>query len=93
MPKTFNTPEIRVHVKDEEKFQIVEDIKNEAIKSGANVNDVDGVRALTKDGWWLVRASNTEAALVVRCEATTAEGLERLKETIFTMLKARNISV
>lgn len=93
IPKTFNTPEIRVYVKEEEKFKIVDDIKNEAIKSGANVNDVDGVRALTADGWWLVRASNTEAALVVRCESTTAQGLENLKETIFTMLKNRNIAV
>lgn len=93
MPKTFNTHEIRVHVREEEKFKIVEDIKIEARKSGADVNDVDGVRALTKDGWWLVRASNTEAALVVRCESTTAQGLERLKKTIFTMLEERNIRV
>ncbi len=92
-PKTFNTPEIRVYVNEERKFKVVEEIKEEAKQSDAKVNDVDGIRALTKDGWWLVRASNTEAALVLRCESDSEQGLENLKKSIFAMLESRGIKI
>ena len=92
-PKTFNTPEIRVYVDEERKFKIVEEIKQEAQQSSAKVNDVDGIRALTEDGWWLLRASNTEAALVIRCESDNEKGLENLKESIFGMLSKRGINL
>ena len=49
---------------------------------GLNIHDIDGVRVETDDGWWLLRASNTQAALVARCESGTANGLERLKEQL-----------
>jgi phosphomannomutase len=91
LPKTFNTPEIRVHVDEKIKFALVEEIKKEVIESGANVNDVDGVRALIGDGWWLIRASNTEAALVLRCEAASEMGLQTLKDSIFGLLKKRGV--
>jgi phosphomannomutase len=54
---------------------------------------VDGIRALTDDGWWLLRASNTEAALVIRCESDSEQGLERLKDSIFGMLKKQGVDV
>ncbi|MGH6928351.1 MAG: phosphomannomutase, partial [Dongiaceae bacterium] len=54
----------------------------------ANVNDTDGVRVTTDDGWWLLRASNTQDLLVARCESTSAEGLERLKRSLAEALKA-----
>jgi phosphomannomutase len=92
-PTTFNTPEIRVYVNEERKFKIVETILKEAKDSGAKVNDVDGIRALTDDGWWLLRASNTEAALVIRCESDSEQGLERLKDSIFGMLKKQGVDV
>ena len=50
------------------------------------MNDVDGVRVLTDDGWWLLRASNTQDVLVARCEAHSAEGLERLKAALVAEL-------
>ncbi|PIR39852.1 MAG: phosphomannomutase [Alphaproteobacteria bacterium CG11_big_fil_rev_8_21_14_0_20_39_49] len=93
LPKTFNTPEIRVYVDEKRKFLIVDEIKQEVKKSGAKVNDVDGIRALTQDGWWLLRASNTEAALVIRCESDSKQGLERLKESIFGILQKKGIKV
>ena len=49
---------------------------------GAEVNDIDGVRVSTPDGWWLLRASNTQAVLVARCRGQPPEGLERLKATV-----------
>jgi phosphomannomutase len=48
------------------------------VASGAAINDIDGIRVQLTDGWWLLRASNTQDVLVVRCEAATQEGLEDL---------------
>jgi phosphomannomutase len=53
---------------------------------------VDGVRVLTEDGWWLLRASNTQAVLVARCEATSPEGLERLKAGLVKQLTASGLA-
>ena len=56
-----------------------------------NVHDIDGVRVETDDGWWLLRASNTQAVLVARCESGTADGLERLKEQLRAQLTESGI--
>jgi phosphomannomutase len=93
LPKTFNTPEMRVHVDETRKFAIVEAIKQQAREQGANVNDIDGVRASIGDGWWLIRASNTEAALVCRCEATSQKGLDSLRENLLDLLKKQGVEI
>ena len=59
--------------------------------SGATVNDIDGVRVNTEDGWWLLRASNTQDVLVARCEAFSPEGLTRLKALLVEQLSASGI--
>ena len=59
--------------------------------SGATVNDIDGVRVNTEDGWWLLRASNTQDVLVARCEAFSPEGLGRLKALLVEQLSASGI--
>ena len=79
IPKRINTPEIRIPCTDERKFQIVEEIKGKLRQSDVKLNDIDGVRVTTDDGWWLLRASNTQAILVARCESDTHEGLSRLQ--------------
>ena len=56
----------------------------------AVVSDIDGVR-VTDDGWWLLRASNTQDVLVARCEAETADGLERLKAALVEQVRASGI--
>jgi phosphomannomutase len=61
---------------------VIEKIKERLRNAGADVNDIDGVRVQTADGWWLLRASNTQAILVARCEARDAVGLERLKNAV-----------
>ena len=58
---------------------------------GADVNATDGVRVNTADGWWLLRASNTQDVLVARCEATSADGLERLKGILASQLEASGV--
>jgi len=55
------------------------------------VSDIDGVRVLTDDGWWLLRSSNTQDVLVARCEAETQEGLDRLKSALVEQVRASGI--
>ncbi|HYE49242.1 MAG TPA: phosphomannomutase/phosphoglucomutase [Azospirillaceae bacterium] len=92
LPPVFNTPEVRFQVDEERKFAAVDEIKVRVKDSGADVNDIDGVRVKTKDGWWLLRASNTQDVLVARAEAFSEDGLERLKDTIRAELKASGIA-
>lgn len=88
MPLVYNTPEIRIDVPEERKFTIIDDIKARLAGGDFDVNDVDGVRVSSKDGWWLARASNTQAAISVRAESTDAASLETLKSTIREQLEA-----
>ena len=69
MAPMINTPELRFDCPDEEKFGVIERVKATLAAEGAEVNAIDGVRVLTADGWWLLRASNTQAVLVARAEA------------------------
>jgi phosphomannomutase len=82
MPATHSTPEVRFDCPEERKFEAIGEIRANLAAEGAEVNGIDGVRVRTEDGWWLARASNTQAVLVVRAEAGTPEGLERLKAEI-----------
>jgi phosphomannomutase len=54
--------------------------------------DIDGVRVRTADGWWLLRASNTQDVLVARCESATADGLARLKAAVVAELDASGVA-
>lgn len=78
LPRRYQTPEIRVSCPDEKKFEVIESISKE-LKQRHRVIDIDGARVLFEDGWGLVRASNTQPVLVLRFEAETADGLERIK--------------
>jgi phosphomannomutase/phosphoglucomutase len=86
VPRYFSTPEIRVDCPDEQKFQIVSDLVA-YFEQHYDVVDVDGARVLFGDGWGLVRASNTQPALVLRFEAKTPERLEEIKRIILSRLK------
>ena len=79
LPKTFSTPEIRVYASEEVKFKIVAEVRNELAKKYP-VIDIDGVRAVYPKGWGLVRASNTQAVLVLRFEAETEADLEAIEK-------------
>ena len=82
LPQVVNTPEIRFDVAEERKFAVVDEVKARLAETDANVDDTDGVRVLSEDGWWLLRASNTQAVLVVRCESENEDGLARLKAAV-----------
>src|SRR5919112_939148 len=78
MPQTTATPEMRFSVDEVRKFAIVEEVRERLSGAGATVDATDGVRVNTSDGWWLLRASNTQDVLVARAEAKDEAGLERL---------------
>ncbi|ALJ39568.1 phosphomannomutase/phosphoglucomutase (plasmid) [Azospirillum brasilense] len=91
LPDVVNTPETRFQVSEERKFQVVQEVKARLKAEGADVNDIDGVRVKTADGWWLLRASNTQDVLVARAESGTPEGLERLKGMVVAQLEASGL--
>jgi phosphomannomutase / phosphoglucomutase len=91
-PRYVSTPEIRVEVTEETKFDIVRRAVAEFRKSH-DVIDVDGVRVLFEDGWGLLRASNTQPVLVLRFEARTEERLALIRETMEGWLREQGIDV
>jgi phosphomannomutase len=78
MPKSVATPELRFQVDESRKFAIVDEVRTRLASEGAKVDATDGVRVSTSDGWWLLRASNTQDVLVARAEAKDEVGVERL---------------
>lgn len=94
MPKTVSTPEIRFDCADDRKFQVVEEVRARlATETGIDVHGMDGVRVQSADGWWLLRASNTQPVLVARCEAADAAALARLKLVLAGQLAQSNVAV
>ena len=78
MPVMAATPELHIPVDDVRKFAVIDAVCARLSADGADMQAIDGARVTTADGWWLLRASNTQAALVARAESTNAEGLARL---------------
>jgi phosphomannomutase len=78
MPKSVATPEMRFQVDESRKFTIVDEVRDRLSANGAKVDATDGVRVSTEDGWWLLRASNTQDVLVARAEAMDQAGVDRL---------------
>ena len=91
LPQVINTPELRFNCDDVRKFAVIDEVAARLRAAGAKVAETDGVRVLTEDGWWLLRASNTQAVLVARCEATSEAGLERLKGALVAQLGASGL--
>jgi phosphomannomutase len=92
LPHVINTPEVRFDCDDRRKFAVIEEVAARLSAEGAKVSEIDGVRVQTADGWWLLRASNTQAVLVARCEATTEPGLDRLKAALVKQLAASGLA-
>jgi phosphomannomutase len=93
LPPVFNTPEVRIECDETRKFAIVAEVKDRLRRRGAEFCDIDGVRVRTPDGWWLMRASNTQAVIVVRAEAGSKDGLERLKDRLAAELAPSGLAL
>jgi phosphomannomutase len=91
MPALVNTPELRFQVDESRKFAAIDEVKARLSASGAQVDATDGVRVSTPDGWWLLRASNTQDVLVARAESNDQAGLDRLVAQIDEQLAASGI--
>jgi phosphomannomutase len=92
LPTVINTPELRFECDDVRKFAVIGEVAARLKEAGAAVSETDGVRVKTDDGWWLLRASNTQSVLVARAEAKDAEGLERLKADLVMQLEASGLA-
>jgi phosphomannomutase len=93
LPMVFNTPELRFPCAETRKFEVVREVRDRLRRAGAEMTDIDGVRVRTADGWWLLRASNTQAVLVARAESTTENGLARLKDALASELAASGVAL
>ncbi len=82
MPKSIATPELRFPVDESRKFAVISEVLQRLTAIGAKVDATDGARVMTDDGWWLLRASNTQDVLVARAEAKDDEGMKRLMAQI-----------
>ncbi len=91
MPAMINTPELRFQVDETRKFAVIGEVLARLEASGADVDRTDGARVNTADGWWLLRASNTQDVLVARAEATSEAALERLLAQIDDQLEASGL--
>ena len=72
---------------------MVDEVRARLQAAGAEMIEIDGVRVKSEDGWWLLRASNTQDVLVARCEAADQAGLDRLKATLAAQLEASGLAV
>lgn len=83
LPVLFNTPETRIEVDEAVKFglvpQVYESMKKR-VGDDLSIDDIDGIRVATPDGWWLLRPSNTQNVLVARAESDSKDGLKRLQD-------------
>jgi phosphomannomutase len=93
LPAAFNTPELRLPCEDERKFAAVAEVRDRLRRRGAEMVEIDGVRVKTEDGWWLLRASNTQAVVTVRAESTSEAGLARLKAQLAEELGRSGIAM
>ena len=93
LPAVINTPELRFACPESRKFEVVREVRDRLLKAGADMTDIDGVRVRRPDGWWLLRASNTQAVLVARAESQTEAGLARLKSELAAELAASGVTL
>ena len=91
MREMINTPELRFQVDESRKFAAIEEVKQRLAGTDAQVDGTDGVRVTTPDGWWLLRASNTQDVLVARAESESQAGLDRLLAQIDEQLAASGL--
>jgi len=93
LPAVVNTPELRFACPETRKFEVVREVRERLRQAGTEMTDIDGVRVRTPDGWWLLRASNTQAVLVARAESATETGLARLKRELVAELAKSGVEL
>ncbi|MBF0588467.1 MAG: phosphomannomutase/phosphoglucomutase [Magnetococcales bacterium] len=92
LPEVFATPELRIECPDEIKFQVMERVLQAQKDAGEAFSDIDGVRVKKADGWWLLRVSNTQPALVCRVEAQSEVSLVAIETEVTAILNREGVS-
>ncbi|OSM06800.1 putative phosphomannomutase [Magnetofaba australis IT-1] len=93
LPEVFATPELRIDCDDARKFAVMESLKAQAAHLGDHRVDIDGLRVHYRDGWWLIRVSNTQPALVARVEAHSFDRLHALADELNGLLKQQGVAL
>jgi phosphomannomutase len=93
LPQKFSTQEIKIECSDDKKFKVIEELSYILDRNNIIVNKVDGLRIQREDGWWLLRASNTQAVLVARIEAESKNSLNKLQKELNFYLNKFNLSL
>ena len=93
LPNTYSTPEIKISCSDKKKFLIIEELGEIVDDTNYSVNKVDGLRVNCNNGWWLLRASNTQEALIARMESNNKKDLELMKIEVDNLLKKYDLSL
>jgi phosphomannomutase len=92
LPESFASSEYRIQVPEQDKARIVAEVKAKVVSSGAEINEIDGIRVKeSQGGWWLLRQSNTQSVITIRAEATSEDRLEKIKNKLREFLKPYNI--
>lgn len=89
--KHYSSDELKIETTDEEKFAIVDKIKNDVKKQGFNYSDIDGIRIEFADGWGLIRASNTSNYFTLRSEGKTEEIMNKILKIITDLVDKYNL--
>ncbi len=92
MPARVATPDLRIPVAEDRKHAVVAEVAARLATAGAVMDETDGVRVREADGWWLLRVSNTQAAVTARAEAADAAGLDRLLAIVDAHLAASGVT-
>ena len=92
LPRLFSTPELRIPCADDRKFAVIEEVRERLQSEGADFAAIDGVRVNRDKGWWLLRASNTQAVVNARVEAEDEATLNALSEELQQQLAASGVS-
>ena len=91
LPRMYSTPEIRIDVAEERKFVMIDEIRARLDAAGVEYLAIDGVRVMTDKGWWLIRASNTQAAIIARAESADEAGLKGMTAMLRDQLEASGV--
>ena len=92
MPALVSTPDLRIPVAESRKQAVVSEVDARLNEQGIAADRTDGLRVMRPDGWWLLRASNTQGALTVRAEAGDEAGLARLLAEVDGHLAASGVT-
>lgn len=92
LPQTFDIPELSLPCADDRKDAVIDEIGARLTAAGAEITAIDGVRFKADEGWWLLRASRSRAALLARCEGTTEAGLVRMKQALRQELERSRVA-